>query len=278
MVLCDQPRNNPLTLAISRNTCMNEKFPNCANLQHLKVTTMEMIDCLRNPHSIPTASITRSIRFSPVESRMYIPSRSSMSQCELSETWFSPYELAAMKDRARKESQKILHYQTPQYESDLIQRRQKKCSNDADIVPPSIAPNQPQLLFRFSEDTSCVRGLELRVSFQRQQNKILARRAVLKIQGWLRNHATALETATRISMVSSNCTRWAREVALEAGYTDFLEAYPMFKTTMPPPRSLMSISRTAPFPLKRKRKNACTSTPLALICHPLLESQWQKTA
>ena len=232
-------------------------------MQPPHLTTMVRTSCLKKPYSIPAASITRSIRFSSVESRMDIPSHSSMSQCEFSETWFSAYELAAMKDRAREESQEFLQYQALLHGPDLMQKSQKKCPNDAEIVLPSNALHQPQLIFRFSDDTSCVRGLEFRASFQRQQNSILVCRAILKAQGWLRKRASALETATILSTISAKCNHWAREVSLEAGYTDFLEAYPVFKVTLPPPRSLKSISITAPFPLKRKRKNVCICTPAA---------------
>ena len=144
-----------------------------------------------------------------------------------------------------------------------MQRSQNNFSNDAKIVLPSIALNQPQLIFCFSDDTSCVPGLEFRAYFQRQQNIILLWQAILKAQGWLWKRSSALETATILSTFSVKCNHWAREVVLEAGCTDFLEAYPIFKVTLPPLQYLESISITEPFPLKRKRKNVWISTPAA---------------
>lgn len=76
-------------------------------------------------------------------------------------------------------------------------------------------------LRRNSDSTSRIeasRGLEHRISMDRQKNKYLAIRAILKAQD-------SCQSPQELAQVASKCTAWAKEVALLTGHADYYEAY-----------------------------------------------------
>lgn len=66
--------------------------------------------------------------------------------------------------------------------------------------------------------SECARGFEHRISTERQKNKFLAMRAIIKAQ-------QRFKSPERLAIVASKCTAWAKEIALCTGYQDFYKAY-----------------------------------------------------
>lgn len=90
---------------------------------------------------------------------------------------------------------------------------------------------------RNSSSFDDARGLEHRISMERQKNKILAIRAILKAQD--------LHSPQELARIASRCTAWAKEVALLAGSKDYYTAYNpelahLVPTTPSMPRPLAS--------------------------------------
>ncbi len=65
----------------------------------------------------------------------------------------------------------------------------------------------------------CVRGLEQRVSLERQRNKCLTVRCILKAQ--LRYPGRP----DQLAMIATKCTAWAQQVAQQAAQQDYQEVY-----------------------------------------------------
>jgi hypothetical protein len=94
----------------------------------------------------------------------------------------------------------------------------------------------------------CARGLEHRISMERQKNKYLAMRTIVKAQ-------QRYGTPEQLAVVASKCTAWAKEVALCTGYQDFYQAY------NPALVHLVPSSPTVKFPrLSRKRESTTSSS------------------
>merc|ERR1712150_138636 len=69
------------------------------------------------------------------------------------------------------------------------------------------------------EQNCCVRGLESRASMERQRNKYLATRAIIKAQ------QRYLNNPEQLASLASKCTAWAKEVELCTGYQDYCHVY-----------------------------------------------------
>lgn len=102
---------------------------------------------------------------------------SSMTPEERAESWYTQDDLAAFKDEARDLCRKIRY--------------------------------SPEAVEEF-------RGLEHRISFERQKRKCLAIRAIIMAQS---HHPDQLP------MIASRCSAWAKEIALLVGHRDFYQAY-----------------------------------------------------
>lgn len=88
------------------------------------------------------------------------------------------------------------------------------------------------------------RGLEHRISLERQKHKFLANRAILKSQ-------SRYESPEDLAVVAGKCSAWARQVALATGHKDFYAAYHPSLIDMMPEIPI------APFPLiTRKRQSS----------------------
>jgi hypothetical protein len=96
---------------------------------------------------------------------------------------------------------------------------------------------------RFSpEEVEESRGLEHRISSERQQRKCLAIRAIIKAQS---SHPEQLP------MIASRSSAWAKEMALRVGHRDFYQAYQPELAHLVP----MTLPTTHPeFPSTRKRE------------------------
>jgi hypothetical protein len=94
-------------------------------------------------------------------------------------------------------------------------------------------------------EKECSRGLEHRISVERQKNKYLAIRAILKAQD--RHHPEQL------ARIASRCTAWAKEVALLAGYQDYYHAYnPALAHLVPTTPQMQQPIHTAQIERKRE--------------------------
>lgn len=120
-------------------------------------------------------------------------------------------------------------------------------------------------------DVSEHRGLEFRVSFERQRNKFIALRAVVTYMARLHNEANkrGVELTEypvgKIAYVSNKVTRWSRNLARKEGLDDFRAAYPHLVPQEEVDKQI-SLSLTGEasgaheFPLKwKKRKNPSDS-------------------
>ena len=105
---------------------------------------------------------------------------SSMTPEERARTWYSRDDLLAFKNEARDISRRIR------------------------FTPES------------SEAAEEFRGLEHRISFERQQRKYLAIRAIIKAQSSHPEH---------LPMIASRSSALAKEIALRVGHRDFYQAY-----------------------------------------------------
>lgn len=98
------------------------------------------------------------------------------------------------------------------------QERSKLWYHPQDLQAFKVEARQVARRIRTSHSSECARGLEHRISMERQKNKYLAIRAILKAQDQC---CTPAELAT----VASRCSAWAQEVALLTGHTDYYMAY-----------------------------------------------------
>lgn len=95
-----------------------------------------------------------------------------------------------------------------------------------------------------ASENETARGLEHKVSIERQRNKFLAMRAIVKAQ-------ERYNSAEQLAVVASKCTAWSKEVALCTGYQDFYMVY------NPELVHLVPTTTTVKFPLLgRKRTGA----------------------
>lgn len=125
------------------------------------------------------------------------------------------------------------------------------------------------------------RGLEHRISLERQRNKYVAQRAILECARRLTTSSssspdslsnrptstTPIDADVHLALVSSKVTRWSREVALSTGRNDFYAAYPEVAASATPdnangcPRGLTleQINARYPFPMSFKKVRPATT-------------------
>lgn len=139
----------------------------------------------------------RRVSFLKAEVVSNVALASSMSDTERVELWYQQTDLNRFKEDAR----------------DLC-RQIRNC--DAVIEQPLLDTRLDVALEAAGNE--CARGLEHRISMERQKNKYLAMRAIIKAQ-------QRYETSEQLAVVASKCTAWAKEVALCTGYQDFYQAY-----------------------------------------------------
>lgn len=94
------------------------------------------------------------------------------------------------------------------------------------------------------------RGLEHRVCVERQRNKILALRCIIKAHRRFQN-------PEHVAIIARRCTAWAAEVAMVEASKDYCEAYRPGLLSMVPPVKLSPV-----FPFSTKKR--APSPPLAI--------------
>jgi len=160
----------------------------------------------------------RRVSFEKAEIVGEVISCSSMTAEERDELWYHQSSLSQFKTEARELCRRI---------------------RDVDVG------SQPLLDVARVDTTAaaCTRGLEHRASIERQKNKFLAMRAILKAQA-------RYEKSEQLAMVASKCTAWAKEIALCTGYQDFYYAY------NPALLHLVPQTPSVKFPLVSRKKSS----------------------
>mmetsp|Transcript_27703 Transcript_27703/g.45991 ORF Transcript_27703/g.45991 Transcript_27703/m.45991 type:complete len:238 (+) Transcript_27703:77-790(+) len=169
----------------------------------------------------------RRVSFDKAEVVSTVAPSSLMSVSERHGLWYQQTDLSKFKEDAR----------------DLC-RQIRNC--DGVIEQPLLDPRLDAALEAAGNE--CARGLEHRISMERQKNKYLAMRAIVKAQ-------QRYQTPEQLAVVASKCTAWAKEVALCTGYQDFYQAY------NPALVHLVPQTPTVKFPLlSRKRSPGGSAT------------------
>ena len=169
-----------------------------------------------------TSKPSRNVRFHEAMIVSFVTPASSMSQEERNAAWYPTSDLDAFKAEARLLSRKLR----------VEPRTCTKGSSDA-------------------------RGLEQRVSLERQRNKIMALRCILKAH-------QKFADSEHVAIAARKCTAWAREVALVEGSRDFCEAYYPALTSLVP--GVVSTSSDFPFGIKVVKKRSSVSSQEADRC------------
>ena len=169
--------------------------------------------------AVPIAAVLRRRRvsFETAENETHIAASSDMTQEERCELWYKPSDLNQFKSDARD-----------------ICRRLRDEGMVGDILLDVELSN--------SNCADCTRGLEHRVSVERQKNKYITMRAILKAQ-------QRYSKPEQLAHVAIKCTAWAKEVALVTGYQDFYQAYNPSLVHMVP------FSITTKFPILSKKRS-----------------------
>jgi hypothetical protein len=162
------------------------------------------------------------VSFDKAEVVATVAPASEMSLDERCGLWYQNNELENFKDNARDLCRQIRN-------CDLVEEQ------------PMLDPRLDVVL---ETEDQCARGLEHRISMERQKNKYLTGRAIIKAQ-------KRYTDPEQLAVVASKCTAWAKEVALCTGYQDFYQAYNPALAQLVPQRP------TTNFPLlSRKRSPA----------------------
>jgi hypothetical protein len=175
-----------------------------------------------------TSKPSRNVRFHEAIIISFVTPASSMSQQERDAAWYPTNDLDAFKTEAR-----------------LLSRKLR--------VEPSTC----------TKGSSHTRGLEQRVSLERQRNKIMALRCILKAH-------QQFTDSERVAIAARKCTAWAREVALVEGSRDFCEAYYPALTSLVP--GVVSTSSDFPFRVKKRSSESsqdadrCVRPRITLLC------------
>lgn len=234
----------------------------------------------------------KSIRFSPIVEVYQPPDvlcSTLLTEEERNAVWYSADQLDMMKNEARTISREFRFLMqkaeqnkittTPTPANNQVTRRvsitkpnEINCTGADD--GDSSCDEDPIITKSLSEPSNsvpiCPRGLEGRVCFERQKNKILALRAVQECHLRLKqkdfedqltgrvHDQPYLDSASKLAIISSKCTRWARDIALACGTYDFEQAYPelVYKTKSAYEHSPI----IRPFPAIFKKRNSGSSS------------------
>lgn len=162
---------------------------------------------------------TRKVSFEQSEHVLIVAASSIMTQEERSGLWYQQSDLDKFKNEAKDVCRRI--------RDDLL---------DRDI-------RLDLELGHSSHVIECTRGLEHRVSIERQKNKCLTIRAILKAQ-------QRYSKPEQLAHVSLKCSAWSKELALVTGYQDFYQAY------NPSLAHLVPCTPTVKFPTITKKRPA----------------------
>lgn len=239
----------------------------------------------------------KSIRFSPVV-EVYQPPNilcsTLLTEEERNAVWYSVEQLDMMKNEARTISREF-RFLMQKTEENKISTTATPANNQVTRRVSITKPNEINCVGANDDDSSCdedsiitkslsepsnsipicPRGLEGRVCFERQKNKLLALRAVQECHFRLKQKdfedqltgrvydKKYLDSASKLAIISSKCTRWARDVALACGTYDFEQAYPelVYKTNS----TYQHPTIIRPFPaIFKKRQSGSSNTNCAV--------------
>ena len=201
--------------------------------QSLSLPTQEDTPIVMNINKIskPNGKIKRSVKFATNENFCEIVAilkpRSAMTKVERNLAWYDSSELEQFKSKVRSVI-KLRRSSIDMFRQRCGTRRNSKTNfNTFDKL------SIPKL---FLEDASCDRGLEFRLSIERQRNKYLAIRSVLEAQQELRNmvanemaigrDVSDVDFDHRLALISNKYSRSAKEHAIRIGQLDFACAHP----------------------------------------------------
>uniref|UniRef100_A0A7R9VHM9 Uncharacterized protein n=1 Tax=Pseudictyota dubia TaxID=2749911 RepID=A0A7R9VHM9_9STRA len=228
--------------------------------------------------SLPERTHKKTVRFSSDPSSVAVvvdtvPSRSDiMAAGAASSVWYSPRELDQVRERARETARRLaIRKMTAANKRTTSSSFTDGESSSTSSPPASSKPQTPAPTSEEEdEDLSCARGFELRLCPLRQRRRALAHGATLeyarrqqqkkKNQCDASTSADLIDPSVRLALVSSKLSRWAREVALSSGHSDFLDAYDVFRAVLPPPRTIEEISREHAFPIDVTSQGAAAGT------------------
>ena len=166
----------------------------------------------------------KKVSFDITEIVAFITPSSEMPDSYRHELWYQQIDLDEFKNNAR-----------------ILCRQIRDC--DAVIDQPIL---DARIDVALESENHCARGLEHRISLERQRNKFLAMRAVLKAH-------QRYGSPDKLAVVASKCTAWAKEIALCTGYQDFYQAY------NPALAYLVPSSPSVQFPLKSHKTSSSSS-------------------
>lgn len=238
----------------------------------------------------------KTIRFSPVVEVYQPPDvlcSTLLTDEERNAVWYSAEQLDMMKNEARtisREFRLLMQKAEENKNVTITTSANSQVARRISITKPneinctsandddSSCDEDPIITKSLSEPSKsipiCPRGLEGRVCFERQKNKLLALRAVQECHFRLKQKdfedqltgrvydQPFLDSASKLAIISSKCTRWARDIALACGTYDFEQAYPelVYKTNSAYEHSTI----IRPFPaIFKKRHSGSSSTQCA---------------
>ena len=197
------------------------------------------------------------------------------------ELWYDHDTLENFKKAARRDSK--AHRRRRRQSLPLSSSSLAAASSDDDSASSSSSDGDGTTPDHGLQSPDSHRGLEHRISLERQRNKYVAQRAILECAQRLTTSSSAGSSSNRptstipidadvhLALVSSKVTRWSREVALSTGRNDFYAAYPEVATSITPsiangcPRGLTleQINARYPFPMSFKKVRPATTDAAA---------------
>lgn len=223
----------------------------------------------------PTANQQKSVAFSTATVVETVVPSSTMTDERKDELWYDHDTLESFKKAARRDSKahRRRHRQSLLLSSSTLaaassddDSASSSSSDDDDKAPTSVGGGH--------------RGLEHRISLERQRNKYVAQRAILECARRMTASSPSrrptstipIDADVHLALVSSKVTRWSREVALSTGRNDFYAAYPEVAAApgiangCPRGLTLEQINARYPFPMSFKKVRPATGkapTPAA---------------
>lgn len=246
------PRFIPRNVAIEES---QQRYPRIIPHNDSEVNLTKVVHPLphSHPHSHRTSKSKRFVQF-PSNGNVsrvvaVLEPSSNMSDSERNSIWYQTSELELFKSTIRsviKQRRSSLDLIRRKLSGRPLKPRNGNMSQDKNSSRSLRSLKEDvKALLDLENACACFRGLELRLSVQRQRNKFVAIRAVLEAQRRLRKKA-ALEAAcgretnkidsdNRLALVSAKFTRSAREDAAEVGKEDFVKAYSSTHTPLSSP-------------------------------------------
>jgi hypothetical protein len=209
-----QEKPTPITTNTNTMCCLNDPNQSLPVVEPIRIDA----DAILLKRTVPVTVVrTRRVSFEKSEHVLTVAASSTMTEEERSGLWYQQSDLNQFKNEAKGECRRI--------RDDLL---------DRDILLDFE-------LAHCSHMIECTRGLEHRVSIERQKNKYLSIRAIIKAQ-------QRYSKPEQLAHVSLKCTAWSKELALVTGSQDFYQAY------NPSLAQLVPFTPTVKFPMISKKR------------------------